>query len=295
MPVLVVQMGHSGRTSGATGAPGEMAFTEAVGAACYALDGVGGWSVRTIAADPAPSAYRGDAFVAIHADGSSNPAVRGACIGYQTSDGRTFGSIWASSYVQRGWSGPWNPDNYTANLAQYYGVRTAVAEGNRRAFIAECGTITNPDERAAMTSSAGVDRVVAALGDALGITQPAPPAEEEDMNLISFELGPTSEGPSECSVVLPGPAQDSAPGRVGATRVYLFGGFAADLAGTVWFLGAGHKHYLGSGGAVGAPLVVKADEPAWFPVPDGTEGIAFRWTNPTPTAVSGLVDFVRLP
>lgn len=165
MSVLVVQMGHSGRTSGATGAPGEMAFTEAVGEACRRLLNRGAWVVRTIAADPAASAYRGDAFFAVHADGSTNPNVRGASVGYQTAEGAGLAHAWRATYVALGFTGPWNGDNYTVNLAQYYGVRTAVQEGNRRACIIECGTITNAADRALMLP----DRVALAIGRAVGI------------------------------------------------------------------------------------------------------------------------------
>lgn len=172
--ILVVQMGHSGRTSGATGAPGEMAFTEAVGAACVRLLNQGGWSVRAIPADPAASAYRGDAFVAVHADGSTNPAIRGASVGYQTAQGGDLAHAWMAAYARRGFTGPWHPDNYTVNLAQYYGVRTAVQEGNRAACIIEAGTITNAEDRALMDP----DRVALAIGDALGITY----YQESDMS-----------------------------------------------------------------------------------------------------------------
>lgn len=175
MSVLVVQMGHSGRTSGATGAPGEMAFTEAAGAACVQmLDGRGGWSVRLIRADVASSSYRGDGFVALHADGSTNPNMRGACYGAQTDEGHEAGTLWAGAWDQT-YDGPWNPVNYTTNLAQYYGVRNAVAVGNRRAFILEAGTITNAEDRALITSAAGLAALARSVGAAFGI-----PLEEQD-------------------------------------------------------------------------------------------------------------------
>lgn len=174
MPVLVVQMGHSGRTSGATGAPGEMAFTEAVGAACRVLLAGHGWEVRTIPADPPASAYRGDAFVAVHADGSASPAVIGASVGYQSAAGGALAHAWREHYVALGWPGPWHPDNYTLNLAQYYGVRTARSVGNDRACIVECGTITNPTEGALLRSPEGAERAALAIGRAVGIGAPAP-------------------------------------------------------------------------------------------------------------------------
>jgi hypothetical protein len=182
--VLVVQMGHAGRTSGATGAPGEQAYTQAVGAACARLlGGRDGWSVRPVVADPPVAQYRGDAFVAIHADGSTNPAVRGASVGWQNGAGAGFAHNWRDAYIRRGFTGPWHPDNYTANLGQYYGVRAAIGQGNARAFIAECGTITNAEDRALMAP----DRVALAIGDALGIH-----TEEDDVTawneLLDYSL-----------------------------------------------------------------------------------------------------------
>jgi len=172
VPTLVLQMGHAGRTKGATGAPGEQAYTQEVGAAvARLLDGRGGWLVRLIVADPPVAQYRGDAFIAVHADGSANPAVRGASVGYQNDQGRVLASSWAGAYVHRGFTGPWHPDNYTVNLAQYYGVSTARAQGNHRACIIECGTITNADDRSVMAP----DRVAWAIGDALGILRPPEP------------------------------------------------------------------------------------------------------------------------
>jgi PHD/YefM family antitoxin component YafN of YafNO toxin-antitoxin module len=168
--VLVVQMGHVGRTTGVTGAPGEQAFTQAVGDACRRLlHGVNGWSVSCIPADPASSAYKGNAFCAVHADGNNNPNVAGSSLGHQTGEGNSFAQAVRSAYTQLGWSGPWHPDNYTDNLAHYYGVSAAIAQGNRRAFIFECGTITNPGEKAAMTSPEGIERAALAIGVGAGI------------------------------------------------------------------------------------------------------------------------------
>lgn len=175
--VLVVQMGHAGRTSGATGAPGEQAYTQLVGSACARLLNRDGWSVRPIVADPPMSQYRGDAFFAVHADGSTSPRVRGASVGYQNAAGARLAHAWRDAYVARGFTGPWHPDNYTANLAGYYGVRAAVSAGTLAACIIECGTITNAEDRAIMDPT----RVALAIGDALGIMQDQPRKGEVDV------------------------------------------------------------------------------------------------------------------
>jgi len=184
MPTLVVQMGHTGRppNPGARGTAGEQDFTRAVGAACERLlHGRGGWTVRLVIADPPAASYRGDGFVAIHADGSTNPAVRGGSIGYQTPEGRAFAAAWKAAYERRGFDGGWQPDNYTVDLAQYYGVRAAVAAGNRRAFIAECGHLTSPADRSLLLGPGGQDRVALAIGEALGIPV------EDDMPLTDAD------------------------------------------------------------------------------------------------------------
>jgi hypothetical protein len=180
MPTLIVQMGHCYRKTGATGTAGEQQFATAVADACVRLlHGAGGWAVRRILADEGSASYRGDAFVAVHCDGSTSPAARGASVGYRTPEGQALGQAWKRAYAARGWPG-FRQDNYTAALSGYYGTGTAVAQGNRRAVIIECGFLTSPDDRALLTGPGGVDRVALAIGDALGITA-GQPIEEDDM------------------------------------------------------------------------------------------------------------------
>lgn len=188
MPVLVVQMGHVARTTGATGTAGEQPFARSVAAACHRLlHGRGGWTVRTIYADVNTDAYRGDAFAAIHADGSTSTSAHGSSVGYQNRSGQLLAQAWKRAYQRRGWTRGFRGDNYTGALAGYYGVRNARSVGNTRAFIIEAGFMTNPDDRALMTGRGGPERVALAIGDALGIpTQSAPPPtippkEEDDM------------------------------------------------------------------------------------------------------------------
>lgn len=177
MPTLVVQLGHCYRRSGATGTTGEQEYATKVGAACRALlHGRGGWSVRLILADDTPSLYRGDAFFAIHCDGSTSAAARGASVGYRTAEGQAVGQAWKRAYAARGWPG-FRPDNYTSALAQYYGTGTAVSQGNRRAVILECGFRTNTEDRALLDGAGGPERVALSIGDALGI--PAPSQEDD--------------------------------------------------------------------------------------------------------------------
>lgn len=173
--ILVVQMGHCFRTSGATGTPGEQAFVKAVADVCAeelgkpGPPGRGLWHLRVINADEPLEKYAGDAFVAFHCDGSTNQNARGASVGYRNAAGQTLAQAWKHAYGQHGWSGGFRDDNYTENLKKYYGTRKAVEAGNQRAFIAECGFLTNRDDKALLTGPGGVSRVVRALFDALGI------------------------------------------------------------------------------------------------------------------------------
>lgn len=182
MPVLVVQKGHCYRTTGATGTTGEQGYATRVADACATLlHGRGGWQVRAILADAPASQYAGDAFFAIHCDGSTAPTARGASIGYRTPEGQEAGQAWKRAYGARGWPG-FRPDNYTAALQGYYGTGTAVGRGNRRAVILETGFRTNAEDRALLDGPGGPERVALSIGDALGIPLPPPP-EVSDMEL----------------------------------------------------------------------------------------------------------------
>jgi hypothetical protein len=176
-------MGHVPRTTDATGTQGggvtEQDYARAVAAACgRLLAGKGGWSVKPINADVADAQYRGDAFFAVHCNGSLNPTIHGASVGHQNTAGAALAARWKAAYAARGWTRGFERDNNTVNLARYYGVREAIQNGNPRAVIIECGYLTNAEDRA-MLVGPGVDRVALAIGDALGITQPT---TEDDMD-----------------------------------------------------------------------------------------------------------------
>lgn len=174
MSIVVCQMGHVGRTSGATGTAGEQKFTAECGQRVALRVGKLGHIVHLLKADVPLAMYEGDLFVAIHADGASNREVHGASVGYRTPEGRTFAESWRRHYIQNGWTGGFKGDNYTAALAGYYGVRNAVNQGNRRAFILEAGFLSNlPDsdpnveDAQLLASPKGPDRVAIAVAAAV--------------------------------------------------------------------------------------------------------------------------------
>lgn len=209
MPLLVVQMGHVGRTSGATGTAGEQAFTAECGKRIVARVKPLGHSVRLIAADEPDNAYKGDLFVAVHGDGSPDVQAHGASVGYRTPEGQTFAHAWIRHYKRNGWTGGFRADNYTANLSGYYGVKRAVNVGNRRAFILEAGFLTNrPDadpnveDAQLLASPAGPDRVAIAVAgaviDMVGTRcPPSPPLPGIPMypGIVSFGDGMPPENP----------------------------------------------------------------------------------------------------
>ena len=191
MPLLIVQQGHCYRTAGATGTAGEQSYATAVAKACVThLNGRASWTVRTTLADV--NDYRADAFFSVHCDGANSSSARGASAGYQNAEGQQLAQAWKRAYAARGWP-IFRPDNYTAALANYYGVAKAVAAGTRRAMIAECGFLTSPEDRALLLAPEGPARVALALGDALGITTPpAPPTTltTEDDIMYLRNIGP---------------------------------------------------------------------------------------------------------
>lgn len=168
MKTLVVQRGHAGRTRGSTGTAGEQAMAIAVSKRVAARC-PSGWQVKLIDADESDSAYKGDAFVAIHGDGNNDPRVGGASVGYRAG-GKLFAEAWKKAYP---WPYTWKRDNYTENLAGYYGCRIATAQGNTKAIVIEVGMMTNPTERRWIDSHH--KDIAASVWTALGVKK------EEDM------------------------------------------------------------------------------------------------------------------
>lgn len=193
MALVVLQAGHCFRKTGATGTGGldaspteqEFAWAACNRAATMLRDA--GHQARVVLADVASSEYRGDAFAAVHCDGSTSRSARGASVGYRTSEGQRFAAAWKRHYQAAGWAGGWRPDNYTSALAGYYGTKRAVGEGNRHAFIAEAGFLTNPQDEALLSLPHGPERfaraLTAAVVELFGGHIPAPdvPEEEDDM------------------------------------------------------------------------------------------------------------------
>jgi len=192
MARIVIQAGHYPRTSGATGTggrdgdPTEQEFNIAAARACARRLAEVGHQGVVINADVPDASYRGDAFVAIHCDGSTSSSARGASVGYRTAEGQAFAGAFKRAYQAAGWSGGWRPDNYTAALAGYYGTKRAVAQGVRRAFVAEAGFLTNPADEAQLSLPGGPDRFARALTAAVVATFGVP-HQEDDFDMTPAE------------------------------------------------------------------------------------------------------------
>lgn len=148
MKTLVIQRGHVPRTTGYTGTAGEQEVVTAIAAEAVRIGPPAGWQLRVIDADEPDYRYRGDAFIALHCDGSTNRAASGASVGYQTPEGEAFAKRWKAAYAAHGWPHGFKADNYTENLRDYYGFRHALAAGNRACMVAEHGYLTNATDAA---------------------------------------------------------------------------------------------------------------------------------------------------
>lgn len=146
MPTLVVQRGHVPRRTGATGTAGEQEVVTAIAAELGKYKPAG-WTLRIINADEPAERYKGDVFIALHCDGSTNTSASGASVGYQNSVGGALAAKWKSAYTKQGWRAGFRPDNYTAALRGYYGFKYAKLY-TQAYFLIEHGFLTNKSDAA---------------------------------------------------------------------------------------------------------------------------------------------------
>jgi N-acetylmuramoyl-L-alanine amidase len=139
---VLIQAGHEGRKTGATGAEGplgrEIEWTPIVANRATATLRAAGLSVIRKNATLAGNTYAVKIAVFIHFDGSDPPCKSGASVGYDDAD-RPAADAWRALY-DRHWPFTWRPDNFTVNLRQYYGfqyTKTSDAE-----LVLELGEIT---------------------------------------------------------------------------------------------------------------------------------------------------------
>lgn len=166
MATITVQRGHCFRKRGATGTHREQEFANALGQRLAERLRAHGHLVHLIGADdPVP---RADAFVALHCDGSSNKARRGASVGFPDAKGALLAKAWKEEHSRAGYPGGWLGDNYTAALRGYYGF--GKAKGTPYRFLAEHATTTNRQDEIWLEShiNEAAEAHVRALGRVLG-------------------------------------------------------------------------------------------------------------------------------
>lgn len=188
---VVLQMGHVARRRGATGTTGEQDYARAVCAAAAAMLRALGHESYVIGADDPVPRRGAEAFVAVHADGSTSPRAGGASFGYRAgargeTASRAMGQLWARTYQRMGWPGGFRPVNYTTALARYYGVARAIHVGIPRAIILEGGFLTNPGEARWMRGpgiAAMAQAIVAAVTGREADPPRNPPTPGEGLNM----------------------------------------------------------------------------------------------------------------
>lgn len=140
---VAVQMGHVPRKTGATGTSGhrgtEQEFARQLAARIKPrVEAFGHRCIVVGADDPIPDC---DVFVALHQDGSANPAARGASVGYPSGElNPGFAADWKVRYAAAGWPGGFRPDNYTSALRNYYAWKRTQAPVR---ILVEHGFATN--------------------------------------------------------------------------------------------------------------------------------------------------------
>ena len=81
----------------------------------------------------------------IHFDGSVPACASGASVGYHRAADSDAARAWRSAYGKY-WKFRFQPDNFTANLRDYYGFRAV--EASDAALVLELGELTCPAQRA---------------------------------------------------------------------------------------------------------------------------------------------------
>ncbi len=99
-----------------------------------------------------PDGWKGDLFLALHADGSADPKASGFSFGYPPgcSECKKLADTVAAWYVQIPGAPKRRRDNYTRALSGYYGWRRTDAPAK---LLVEHGFLSNPGERAGLTSN----------------------------------------------------------------------------------------------------------------------------------------------
>lgn len=141
---ILIQAGHEGRKSGATGATGplgnEVDWTTLVADSATVNLRQKGFKVLRVSAD-FQQGYKAEVKLAlfIHFDGSKKPCSSKASVGYDDPTDQPAAKAWKDFYNLY-WPFGFMPDNYTTNLSDYYGFSYTHTEDSE--LVLELGEIT---------------------------------------------------------------------------------------------------------------------------------------------------------
>ena len=137
---VVIQAGHEGRNSGNTGATSgniqEVKWNIIV--ANEVAKQLKKWDINVKRVPADTKLIKAKIAVAIHFDGSSKKCSSGASIGYKNRASKEFAKRWRNIYGNYFPFG-WQQDNFTKNLANYYGYYYIRAD---KFLVLELGEIT---------------------------------------------------------------------------------------------------------------------------------------------------------
>ena len=151
MKRILVQAGHQQPLEpgheGATGAPGEAPLVAGIQSALVEmLDGDPRFDAVPVPGH-IPRGLEVDAAIFLHADGATSPQARGYCFGYPLFPvNRRLADLIAAEIEALPGHPRRRTDNYTVNLARYYGFRRVATDGPE--VVVEHGFVTNPAEHA---------------------------------------------------------------------------------------------------------------------------------------------------
>ena len=137
---VVVQAGHEGRIDGNTGAVSgkiqEVKWNIIV--ANEVAKQLKKWDIQVKRVPADTKLIKAKIAVAIHFDGASKKCSSGASIGYKSDASKEFAKRWKRAY-SRYFPFAWQEDNFTRNLANYYGYYYIRAD---KFLVLELGEIT---------------------------------------------------------------------------------------------------------------------------------------------------------
>lgn len=154
MTVVRVQVGHWGRKAGATGAYNptlRLSEADMNHRLSLELQKVTAGDSRLVWQFVGPDEERGDPchlFMALHMDGSENPAAIGPSVGYppRSTESARFAKMWKPARNNIAGANGFRPDNYTPALSGYYGFSRSYSGTAPVKVVIENGFVTNHDE-----------------------------------------------------------------------------------------------------------------------------------------------------